>query len=192
MLLVLALRPIALTIISTLFVSSDRCSTHLCCPAVSPPPGLCEPPWTVLVGSCPRIHQPVRPSVRPPPGAAPSASFTWLPRPAPPRPHRLHGPHSVCVPILTVSPLSGSPWACVSASPRHLFTQPCRAQVATETFMQTRFLPYRDADQARQGKDRLGRVYPPLLWKHQDLRIKQQYVKTWGSSHQARGRDQRV
>lgn len=72
----------------------------------------------------------VRPSVRPPPGAAPSASFTWLPRPAPPRPHRLRGPHSVCIPILTVSPLSGSPWACVSASPRRLFTQPCRAQVA--------------------------------------------------------------
>ncbi|XP_070631336.1 ras-specific guanine nucleotide-releasing factor 1 isoform X2 [Bos indicus] len=43
----------------------------------------------------------VRPSVRPPPGAAPSASFTWLPRPAPPRPHRLRGPHSVCVPILS-------------------------------------------------------------------------------------------
>ena len=151
------------------------------------PRGLC------LWGAAPAFtNLSVRPSVRPPPGAAPSASFTWLPRPAPPRPHRLRGPHSVCVPILTVSPLSGSPWACVSASPRHLFTQPCRAQVATETFMQTRFLPYRDADQARQGKDRLGRVYPPLLWKHQDLRIKQQYVKTWGSSHQARGRDQRV
>lgn len=73
--------PIALTI-STLFVSSDRCCTHLCCPAVSPPPGLPEPLWSVLVGSCPTVHSP---TVRPP-RAPPSASFTWLPRPLPPSP----------------------------------------------------------------------------------------------------------
>ena len=132
--LVPALCPIALTIISTLFVSSDRCSTHLCCPAVSPPPGLLEPPWTVLMGSCPP-HSPtcpsVRPSVRPSAprccsirllhmASSPSAATASLP---PWSPFCLH-PHPDCL------PLSGSPWACVSASPRRLFTQPCRAQVA--------------------------------------------------------------
>ncbi|OWK09072.1 RASGRF1 [Cervus elaphus hippelaphus] len=60
----------------------------------------------------------------------PIPTHPQTPRAAPPQPHRLRGPHSVCVPILTVSPLLGSPWACVSASPRCLFTQPCRAQVA--------------------------------------------------------------
>lgn len=44
---------IALTI-STLFVSSDRCSTHLCCPAVSPPPGLPRAPVDCACGESPR------------------------------------------------------------------------------------------------------------------------------------------
>ncbi|XP_027377107.1 ras-specific guanine nucleotide-releasing factor 1 isoform X1 [Bos indicus x Bos taurus] len=74
------------------------------------PRGLC------LWGAAPTFtNLSVHPSVRPPPGAAPSASFTWLPRPAPPRPHRLRGPHSVCVPIL--SPLFQVPCGLVCDPP---------------------------------------------------------------------------
>jgi len=164
---VLALRPIALTIISTLFVSSDRCSTHLCCPAVFPPPGLREPLWTVLVGSCPHIHQPVRPSVRP--SAPRCCSICLLHMASSPSTATASPPpwSPFCLRPHPVSPLSGSLWACVSASldassPSHAGHRWPSGVLATETFMQTRFLPYRDAGQARQGKDRLGHVFIPL------------------------------
>lgn len=72
-------------------------------------------------------------------------------------------PHSVRVPMLTVFPLSGYPWAYVSASPRRLCSLPHGAEVAfghlgAKTFMQTGFLPYGDIGQARQGKGRLGQT----------------------------------
>ncbi|XP_057400493.1 ras-specific guanine nucleotide-releasing factor 1 isoform X5 [Balaenoptera acutorostrata] len=109
----------------------------------------------------PCIHQPVRPPAAccpisllhmassPTAAAASAASVV---------------PHSVRVPILTVFPLSGYPWAYVSASPRRLCSLPHGAEVAfghlgAKTFMQTRFLPYGDIGQARQGQDRLGQTF---------------------------------
>ncbi|XP_061250537.1 ras-specific guanine nucleotide-releasing factor 1 isoform X1 [Bos javanicus] len=75
-------------------------------------------------------HSPTCPSVRP--SAPRCCSICLLHMASSPSTATASPPpwSPFCLRPHPVSPLSGSLWACVSASPRRVFTQPCRAQVA--------------------------------------------------------------
>ena len=75
-------------------------------------------------------HSPTCPSVRP--SAPRCCSICLLHMASSPSTATASPPpwSPFCLRPHPVSPLSGSLWACVSASPRRIFTQPCRAQVA--------------------------------------------------------------